>query len=185
MWLIAMDHIIGVEPYELTGGQHVIGRGRSCDLIIREPTLSRRHARIGVGNRNNFILEDLGSKNGTFVDDVKVSRQPLPAKCIIRLGDVRLYLSPSSDTFSDESADETESRKGILPKSISGLPLANLTRVQRKVFDLMVAGCDENAIAGQTGRSFHTVHHHVQAIFRKLGVHSRSELLALVLRAAN
>lgn len=185
MWLITIDHVVGAGPYELTNGNHVIGRGRNCDLVIRELTLSRRHARICVSNNGDFLLEDLGSKNGTFIDDVKVSRQPLPPKSIIRLGDVRLFLSQSSSELGPESADETASRKGIPLKPISGLPLSNMTPVQREVFDMVVAGCDEKTIAERTGRSFHTVHHHVQAIFRKLGVHSRTDLLALVLRATN
>lgn len=185
MWLIVMEHVVGAEPYELTNGHHVIGRGRSCDLIIRDPTLSRRHARISVSNHRNFLLEDLESKNGTFVDDVKVLRQPLSHQSIIRLGDVRLFLSSSPGELSPESAVETRSRKGAPLKPISGLPLANLTPVQREVFELLVAGCDESAVAERIGRSIHTVHHHVQAIFRKFGVHSRTELLALVLRASN
>jgi pSer/pThr/pTyr-binding forkhead associated (FHA) protein len=184
VWLVTIERVVGVEPYELTNGNHVIGRDKSCDLVIREPSISRRHARIGVSNHGGLLLEDLKSKNGTFVDDVRVVRQPLLPKSIIRLGEVRLFLSPSPSEHCYESNEETESRKKTLGKPISGLPLVNLTPVQREVFDLLIAGCDENAVAERTGRSFHTVHHHVQAIFRTLGVHSRTELLALVLNAS-
>lgn len=181
MWLIAIDHVVSSGPYELTNGSHVIGRGRTCDLIIREPTLSRRHARIGVNNQE-LVLEDLESKNGTFVNDVQVSRLPLSPQSIIRLGEVRLYLSQTAEDFHRESAEETKSRKKPVGKPIAGLPLNNLSPVQREVFDLLVAGCDESTVAERTNRSFHTIHNHVQAIFRKLGVHSRTELLSLVLR---
>jgi pSer/pThr/pTyr-binding forkhead associated (FHA) protein len=184
VWLIAIDQVVSAGPYELTVGSHVIGRGRNCDLVIREPTLSRRHARIGVSKQGDLLLEDLESKNGTYIDDVRVTRQPLPLKSIIRLGDVRLFLSPLPRELSSESADETKSQKKGPLKPISGLPIANLTPVQRNVFDLLVDGCDENAIANRLDRSVHTVHHHVQDIFRKLGVHSRTELLALVLRVS-
>jgi pSer/pThr/pTyr-binding forkhead associated (FHA) protein len=184
MWLITMDQIVGVGPYELTSGIHVIGRGRDCDYVIREPTLSRHHARIHVSGQGTIVLEDLGSKNGTYVDDVKVSRQPLSNSSLIRIGSVRLYLSANSGDQSAESSEETKTRRRIRREPVLNLPLANLTPVQREVFDLVVAGCDENAIAERLGRSFHTVHHHVQAIYRKMGVHSRNELLALVLSSS-
>jgi pSer/pThr/pTyr-binding forkhead associated (FHA) protein len=184
MWLITIDVMAGVGPYQLTSGSHVIGRGRNCDLVIREPTLSRRHARICVSNQRDFLLEDLGSKNGTFIDDAKVSRQPLLPKSIIRLGDVRLFLSPTPTELCPESAEETKSARGTRRKPVSALPLANLTPVQREVFELVIEGCNEVCIAERTGRSFHTIHHHVQAIFRKLGVHSRTDLLSLVLNAS-
>ncbi len=185
MWLIVMNHVAGVEPFELTQGVHVIGRGRDCDFVIREPTLSRHHARIRVSRQGEFVLEDLESKNGTFIDDVKISRQPLTTTSVIRIGGVRLYLASTSGEQDEESSQETKTRRGVRREPVSKLPLENLTPVQREVFDLVVAGCDEHMIAGRTSRSFHTVHHHVQAIFRKLGVHSRTELLALVLNTSH
>lgn len=51
-----------VDQPELT-----IGRDESCDVVIPERQVSRRHARIRQ-TENGFLLEDLGSKNGTFVN---------------------------------------------------------------------------------------------------------------------
>lgn len=183
MWLIVMNHVVGAQSYELIQGIHVIGRGRDCDFVIREPTLSRHHARLRVSRQGELVLEDLGSKNGTFIDDVKISRQPLSMTSAIRIGGVRLYLASTSGEQDEESSQETKTRRGVRLEPVSKLPLENLTPVQREVFDLVVAGCDERMIAERLSRSFHTVHHHVQAIFRKLDVHSRTELLALVLNA--
>jgi pSer/pThr/pTyr-binding forkhead associated (FHA) protein len=45
----------------------VIGRGRSADLVIAEPTISRAHAAIGFDGEH-FFIEDLGSTNGTSVN---------------------------------------------------------------------------------------------------------------------
>jgi pSer/pThr/pTyr-binding forkhead associated (FHA) protein len=50
----------------------VIGRGRSADLVIAEPTISRAHAAIGC-DAEGFFMQDLGSTNGT-----KVNGQPSP-----------------------------------------------------------------------------------------------------------
>lgn len=57
---------------EFTGGELVIGRAREADLSLLDESLSRRHARLFVrGAQLHF--EDLGSRNGSFLNDVPVS----------------------------------------------------------------------------------------------------------------
>ena len=45
----------------------VIGRGRSADVVLAEPTISRSHAAIGF-DATGFFVQDLGSTNGTLVN---------------------------------------------------------------------------------------------------------------------
>jgi pSer/pThr/pTyr-binding forkhead associated (FHA) protein len=52
---------------ELTQRELVIGRSAPAGLIIIHPKVSRRHARL-VYQQGNYILEDLGSTNGTFIN---------------------------------------------------------------------------------------------------------------------
>lgn len=185
MWLIAMDQVDSNLPCELARGRNVVGRDRRCDVFIRERTLSRRHARITLGDNEAILLEDLNSKNGTFVDEIRIKRQPLLPKAIIRLGDIRLFLSTNSPHSTDEGSDpaeDTQSARGASGDRIARLPLDNLSPAQREVFDLMLQGHHEMEIATRLDRSFHTVHNHVRAIFRTLGVHSRAELLAKMLQ---
>jgi DNA-binding CsgD family transcriptional regulator len=54
-----------------------------------------------------------------------------------------------------------------------------LTRTQRTILDLLLAGGSNAEIARQRGRSVRTVAHQVDSIFRRLGVGSRLELFAL------
>lgn len=56
----------------LKSGENVIGRDLDDGIRIDSPTVSRRHARISIGT-NEAILEDLESKNGTFVGERPVS----------------------------------------------------------------------------------------------------------------
>ena len=70
--LIVID---GVEPgRKVPVDQPVltIGRGEMCDLVISDRQVSREHARLRV-DKDRFLLEDLGSKNGTFVNGQSVS----------------------------------------------------------------------------------------------------------------
>ncbi len=49
----------------------IIGRDESCDLVIPERQVSRRHARIWLDD-DHYVLEDLHSKNGTFVNGQEI-----------------------------------------------------------------------------------------------------------------
>ena len=57
--------------FDLTKDVTVIGRQPDCDLVLPEGTVSRRHARI-VRRQGEYYIEDLRSRNGTFVNDEPV-----------------------------------------------------------------------------------------------------------------
>jgi len=46
----------------------VVGRQPECDFVIQDPLLSRRHFRISRDAEGEYLLEDLGSKNATFLN---------------------------------------------------------------------------------------------------------------------
>ncbi len=63
-----------------------IGRGTDCNLMIAEPRASKQHLRIELQNES-FVLQDLDSHNGTFVDGRKIERHVLKSFERIHLGD--------------------------------------------------------------------------------------------------
>ena len=72
----------------LSEGSSLVGRDRDCAVRIESATLSRRHARIVV-TTGETTLEDLGSKNGTFVNGQRVTHAVvLEDNDRIRLGSV-------------------------------------------------------------------------------------------------
>jgi DNA-binding winged helix-turn-helix (wHTH) protein len=66
----------------LSEGENLAGRGSECALVIDATSVSRRHARITVSG-GAATLEDLGSTNGTFVNDA-----PISSPTLLRSGDV-------------------------------------------------------------------------------------------------
>lgn len=52
-------------------GPLIIGRASICDLRLQHPSISRRHAQL-MRQADRFVLRDLGSQNGTFVNRVKI-----------------------------------------------------------------------------------------------------------------
>ena len=53
--------------YPLENSQYVMGRHPDCDIVLESGSVSRQHARISSSG-TNFVLEDLKSRNGTFVN---------------------------------------------------------------------------------------------------------------------
>jgi serine phosphatase RsbU (regulator of sigma subunit)/pSer/pThr/pTyr-binding forkhead associated (FHA) protein len=62
-----------------------IGRQPENDLIIRDTRASRTHARIVI-EQGEYVIEDCGSRHGTFVNGKKITRQPLHTSDRIELG---------------------------------------------------------------------------------------------------
>jgi pSer/pThr/pTyr-binding forkhead associated (FHA) protein len=68
---------------------YVLGRGQGCDVVVADMACSRRHARITVGSeeRRSLFVEDLGSRNGTYVNDARIwDRTSVKDGCLIRIG---------------------------------------------------------------------------------------------------
>jgi hypothetical protein len=66
---------LGEEAYPLEGrGPWGVGRSQDNDIVINDPNVSRRHARISRSD-NSFVVEDLGSTNGTLLDGAPIDRE--------------------------------------------------------------------------------------------------------------
>lgn len=67
----------------------VIGRGASSDIVVASGMLSRAHARL-VFLAGHWVLQDLGTTNGSFVNGVQVQSVQLADGDLIKLGDAEL-----------------------------------------------------------------------------------------------
>ena len=77
----------------LDEGEHVIGRHPDVEIFLNSAGVSRHHARIRIA-AGLATLEDLGSKNGTFVGNQQVEGpRSIGDGDIIRVGTVKLTLS--------------------------------------------------------------------------------------------
>jgi DNA-binding winged helix-turn-helix (wHTH) protein len=85
VWLLWNDRVL-----PLAEGENVIGRDPSCGVWLDQPGVSRRHARVVVTD-DAAEIEDLGSKNGTFVSEIAIAGpHPLRDADIIQVGSVDL-----------------------------------------------------------------------------------------------
>ncbi len=87
------------ETIDLSVGRSTIGRSRTCDVSIDDPSVSRRHVYLTVGS-GKILLQDLESSNGTFVNEKRVYGQTeLADGDGLRLGDAILQVEVRSIAF--------------------------------------------------------------------------------------
>src|SRR5262245_59009645 len=76
----------GAREFPLHDGEHIVGREPTAAICLDSPKVSRRHARFLV-NGVSATLEDLGSKNGSFVRGVRIAAPtPLQSGDHTRIG---------------------------------------------------------------------------------------------------
>jgi eukaryotic-like serine/threonine-protein kinase len=73
------------EKHPIQGDTVMVGRDRTCSIVLSHPAVSRRHARITMSGAS-FVLEDLKSANGTYVNNARVERVKLKPGDVVRFG---------------------------------------------------------------------------------------------------
>jgi predicted component of type VI protein secretion system len=93
--------------YPLEKSEMFVGRDLSNEVVINDPEISRRHARL-FQQGNSYVLEDLGSTNGTFING-----QRLMGPNVLRPGDTITFGERMSLVF--ESADFDQDATMVSP----------------------------------------------------------------------
>jgi pSer/pThr/pTyr-binding forkhead associated (FHA) protein len=74
--------------FELVGAELAVGRAVDNDIVLDDPSLSRKHARLYRRGPGELEVEDLGSSNGTFVNERKVGRGMVEPGDLLRFGEL-------------------------------------------------------------------------------------------------
>ena len=100
---LAEHHDLGLEGRRLSSAQAAAGRGElpargrgtrigrspDCDIFLDDVTVSRHHA-VLLEENGEFVVEDQGSLNGTFVNHKRIDRAPLHEGDELQVGKYRL-----------------------------------------------------------------------------------------------
>ena len=82
------------ETFETGGLRTLIGRSPECHAFLDDVTVSRRHAEI-IHEDDRYVIRDLGSLNGTFVNRRRIESAELSADDEVQIGKYRLtFLVP-------------------------------------------------------------------------------------------
>ncbi len=90
-WFVALTGEQKGEDFRIRDGQNILGSAPECDIVIRDNTVSSKHASLRYKD-GKFILSDLDSSNGTFLNDRSeaIAREEVKDSDFIRLGEVSL-----------------------------------------------------------------------------------------------
>ncbi len=91
-----------------------IGRTPENDLEVKDALISRRHSSI-VKKGDRYVVYDLGSSNGTFVNNEKIEMKVLDDGDVIRIGDTEI-------TYNDEKNTHAKPRPATLPNPATQQP---------------------------------------------------------------
>jgi hypothetical protein len=87
---------LSVAPLALpTEGTIVVGRSRGCDVVVAQPTVSRRHLELRTLD-GTWLAVDLGSSNGTWLMGRRVGRARVAPGDQLVLGDHAVVLEPAA-----------------------------------------------------------------------------------------
>jgi FHA domain len=103
-----INHGERVTEHELGPSPLVIGRDPECDLFFADKKLSRRHARI-ERNGPSVRLIDLGSRNGSWVNEERIQERDLSPGDEIRLGGLHISFerAPEAEAELEAEADQS------------------------------------------------------------------------------
>ena len=121
-----------------------LGRDPECEILVDHPSVSRAHAQIDAAPSPPELL-DLGSKNGSFVDGVRVSRQALGADCWLRFGDVYCEfecLSTAQARALEQQASRRRATSAVLQRQAVAQPRFDLVLEETLRAAAELAGCE-------------------------------------------
>ena len=106
--------------FTLEGSQITIGRDSTNEIVINDAEISRRHARLTFQG-GKYVLEDLGSTNGTFVNGQRLAGpRVLKAGEVVSFGE-QIVLVFEASTF-DAGATVASPRAAAVPSASRPLP---------------------------------------------------------------
>jgi ABC transport system ATP-binding/permease protein len=119
----------GADRSLAAGPSYSIGRNPESDIVVDEPRVSWRHAVLRLEG-NTWLLEDVGSTNGTFLGSQRVQRVEISNDCVLRLGHPddgqRLWCSvaaaPRSETAIASPMRDLEPPTDFIKSPSGGLP---------------------------------------------------------------
>ena len=84
------DSELGEDLFVIDSSSVKVGRNQPAEMVIPHKSVSREHCIVGLAN-DELLVTDLNSTNGTYVDDIRISRATvLPVGSVLRLGQVSM-----------------------------------------------------------------------------------------------
>lgn len=115
----------GERSVRLARGQSVtVGRDEACDVTLDDEAASRQHARL-IPRDDGIEIEDLGSRNGTWLGGKKVSSATWAPGKTLRIGDTDLSLCKEADLSDQETVVTRKPAAGSKARAMPAMARAS------------------------------------------------------------
>lgn len=111
------------QEYDLRKGEITIGRGKDCDIVLDDKKVSRKNTVITLSG-NRFLIRDMGSANGTYVNGKQVSEEQLFGEDVIRIGNEEFEFQALSANYARREKDFMAVTQGSVVQPSPGGALA-------------------------------------------------------------
>lgn len=174
----------GPHVFALTQGVLRVGRAPECEIRLEDESVSRAHATLEV-SEERVVLHESGSRNGVRVNGVlRRGDVELAAGDRMQIGTSELLLVDRDlerEPFPEEG--ERASTRPI-PRPTAERPrLERLSGRERDVLERIARGQTQREIAEALGISVKTYETYRARLLEKLGLSSRSELVAFAIQS--
>ena len=120
----------------------IVGAASTCDVVLHDPSVSARHVSV-TPIAQGFDIEDLGSRNGTLLDGIRLDKAIVPMGATLCLGQTVIQLLPAE-------------RPGAIPPSeaTSFGELVGASAAMRTVYALLERAAEQTSpvlLLGETG----------------------------------
>ena len=90
-WLVVVDGKEPLKDFRICKTKTILGRSKNCDIILDDEYVSTKHASLRLID-GDFVITDLDSSNGTFVNDKEVAQTSLHDGDVIKMGKTSLKM---------------------------------------------------------------------------------------------
>jgi adenylate cyclase len=115
--LLVEDPLGRRKVFELEADEVVVGRAADAALVLEDGHASRRHAAI-ARDSGRFIIRDLNSGNGLFVNGERVSQTQLTGGDVIQVGHSRLVFDDAASLSGVRFAEHDAGQEAVLVRRI-------------------------------------------------------------------
>lgn len=167
MELIEVGRGAGIRVTAVDTRRVTVGRTPDNDVVVSDPSVSRHHAVLELIERT-WRLRDLGSRNGTYLNGMRVDRVTT-----VQPGD-RIEVGDTTFRLVEPPADSRPDLETVRPAA--DFANVHLTPREREVLRRLAEGGTDEQIADAMTVSVRTVQSHLDRIRDKTGLRRRPEL---------
>jgi len=147
-----------LKTYHFTQDVIEIGRIPTADIFIDNSGISRQHTRIERSIGGPYIVKDMGSTNGTYLNDIQINEAALNSNDVISLGKFSLYVDIASEEQPvkknvSASPDDFDGTTVLIPEQLARLR-AEIVNDHSDSFSRKPVGNNKKSIADPKDSKF-------------------------------